>query len=92
MMHPSFPRYMEDLIRRKKEWAVAFRSGLVTHGNHTNNYAESTMCILKDVVLNRYAWMPTKHVLRLTRRYMRLYFMDYQHLCLGLRQSLSMYQ
>ena len=49
-----YHRYMNDLISRKKEWSIAFRSGIVMCGNNTNKYAESTMYILKDMVLNKY--------------------------------------
>ncbi|XP_043240097.1 uncharacterized protein LOC122390827 [Amphibalanus amphitrite] len=49
----SFTRYMEELVERRAEWALAFRSGEVLRGHHTNNFAEATMCVIKDIVLNR---------------------------------------
>ncbi|XP_043192573.1 PKS-NRPS hybrid synthetase cheA-like isoform X2 [Amphibalanus amphitrite] len=51
--HEGFARYMEGLIERRAEWAIAYRQGSALRGNHTNNYAEATMCIIKDIVMNR---------------------------------------
>ena len=50
-------RYLDDLVARREEWAIAFRSGVLLRGHHTNNFAESTMGIIKDVVLDRYYFM-----------------------------------
>ncbi|XP_064107998.1 uncharacterized protein LOC135216553 [Macrobrachium nipponense] len=34
-------------------WSIAFRAGTLLRGHHTNNFCESTMCIIKDIVLSR---------------------------------------
>ncbi|KAF0295676.1 hypothetical protein FJT64_006855 [Amphibalanus amphitrite] len=52
-MFDALKRYMEGLIERRAEWAIAYRQGSALRGNHTNNYAEATMCIIKDIVMNR---------------------------------------
>ncbi|XP_064109014.1 uncharacterized protein LOC135217211 [Macrobrachium nipponense] len=33
--------------------SIAFRAGTLLRGHHTNNFCESTMCIIKDIVLSR---------------------------------------
>ena len=45
--------YLDTLIERREEWAVTFRAGAMLRGHNTNNYCEATMCIIKEVVLNR---------------------------------------
>ena len=51
--HAFLSSYLEGLVERRTEWAIAFRQGAALRGNHTNNYAEATMNIIKDIVLNR---------------------------------------
>ncbi|KAF0292147.1 hypothetical protein FJT64_001023 [Amphibalanus amphitrite] len=46
-------RYMMDLFERRAEWAIACRQASALRGNLTNNYAEATMCIIKDIVMKR---------------------------------------
>ncbi|KAH9375174.1 hypothetical protein HPB48_017263 [Haemaphysalis longicornis] len=36
-----------------KEWVPMYRPGLTTSGHNTNNYSESSMRILKDIVFCR---------------------------------------
>ena len=38
---------------RRKEWAVCFRDQAALRGTNTNNYAESGIRILKDLVFRR---------------------------------------
>lgn len=40
-------------MREREEWALTYRSDLTTRGQHTNNYSEASMCILKDRVFER---------------------------------------
>jgi hypothetical protein len=53
--HPGYLKHVEDLWRRKEDWALFFRleGHLLLRGNQTNNYVESSMRILKDNVLER---------------------------------------
>ena len=44
---------MQSLYERRREWALCERTGLPIRGNHTNNYCESAMRVLKDHVLQR---------------------------------------
>ena len=53
LIHAFLYRYVEDFMKRRAEWSLAFRSGEVLRGHHTNNFAEATMCVIKDIVLNR---------------------------------------
>ncbi|KAG0724859.1 hypothetical protein GWK47_004911 [Chionoecetes opilio] len=48
---PDFTRYLASLVQRKEEWAIAYRAG--QRGHHTNNFCEATMCVIKDIVLNK---------------------------------------
>ena len=36
-----------------KEWVLLFRSEFMTRGHNTNNFAEATIRILKDIILER---------------------------------------
>ncbi|XP_064115248.1 uncharacterized protein LOC135221388 isoform X1 [Macrobrachium nipponense] len=45
--------YLANLMERKQDWSLLFRAGNIMRGHHTNNYAESNMCLIKDVILNR---------------------------------------
>lgn len=51
--YPKFVKRFEAFFNRKEEWVLFFRQKLLTRGNNTNNYAEVTIRILKDVVLRR---------------------------------------
>lgn len=48
--------HLSSLVQRKEEWAIAFRAGAMLRGHHTNSFCETTICIIKDVVLNRYGF------------------------------------
>lgn len=51
--YPHFVERFRKFYERKSEWVLLFRQHLITRGNNTNNYAEASIRILKDVVLNR---------------------------------------
>ena len=44
---------MEKFLERGDEWLVLRRQEMLTRGNNTNNYSESTMRVLKDITLSR---------------------------------------
>ncbi|KAK3931457.1 PKS-NRPS hybrid synthetase [Frankliniella fusca] len=46
-------KHIDDLFDRREEWALCYRSDLLTRGNNTNNYAESSILQLKDSILDR---------------------------------------
>ncbi|KAK3865657.1 hypothetical protein Pcinc_028751 [Petrolisthes cinctipes] len=45
--------YFTKLIEKKKEWSIYYPAGRLLRGHHTNNFAESALSIMKDIVLNR---------------------------------------
>lgn len=49
----KFLQHLAEIFKRKEEWAICFQSELPTRGNHTNNYVESAMRILKEKVIYR---------------------------------------
>lgn len=51
--HPKFVQRLLKFYERKNEWVLLYRQGLVTRQNNTNNYAEATIRVLKDIVLCR---------------------------------------
>jgi len=51
--YPSFIKHMENLWKKRKLWAHCFRKTLLIRGNHTNNYAEAGIKILKDIIFGR---------------------------------------
>ena len=51
--YPSFIQHMENLWEKRELWAHCFRKTLLIRGNHTNNYAEAGIKILKDLIFGR---------------------------------------
>ena len=51
--HPKFVARFLSFYNRKEEWILLYREKFITRGNNTNNYAEVTIRILKDIVLRR---------------------------------------
>lgn len=51
--YPEFVNRFEKFYQRKHEWILYFRKDLLTRQNNTNNMAEITIRILKDIVLCR---------------------------------------
>ncbi|XP_059474653.1 uncharacterized protein LOC132196189 [Neocloeon triangulifer] len=49
----KFVARFEKYLKRKNEWAIYKRSDLLLRNNHTNNYAESSIKIVKEAVLDR---------------------------------------
>ena len=51
--YPNFMAHMEGYWKLRNDWAICFRNGETMRGINTNNYAESGIRILKDIVFNR---------------------------------------
>ena len=51
--YPQFLSHVESLWPRRKEWAHCYRKRLLLRGNHTNNYSEACMKILKELIFSR---------------------------------------
>ena len=51
--YPNFMSHVAGYWKRKNDWAICFRSGATMRGINTNNYAESGIRILKDIVFRR---------------------------------------
>ncbi|KAH7961193.1 hypothetical protein HPB52_005390 [Rhipicephalus sanguineus] len=54
MPRKEYGQRVQPFLERKEEWVHLFRSQLTTRGHNTNNYAEASIRILKDVVLHRW--------------------------------------
>ena len=53
IIYKQFAKYVDVFWARKAEWSIAYRAGSVMRGNHTNNYSETGIRILKDIVFQR---------------------------------------
>ncbi|EEC09299.1 hypothetical protein IscW_ISCW019942, partial [Ixodes scapularis] len=53
MPHRGYVARVEAFLERKTESVLLFRLAITTRGHNTNNFAEATIRILKDVVLCR---------------------------------------
>lgn len=53
MSHKQYVQRVATFLERKAEWVLVFRSNLLTRGHNTNNFAEASIRVLKDVVLHR---------------------------------------
>lgn len=52
LLYGNFVQYIRNMWERKTEWILCFRTQLVTRGNDTNNFAEDSIRIFKDIVFN----------------------------------------
>lgn len=51
--YPEFVKRFINFYKRKHEWVLFYRKELLTRQNNTNNFAEISIRILKDIVLCR---------------------------------------
>ena len=51
--HPNFIQHVKSLWDKRHAWAHCYRTILPIRGNHTNNYAEAGIKILKELVFSR---------------------------------------
>lgn len=51
--YPHFLQLLSALWEKRQSWAHCFRTDLPLRGNHTNNYAEAGMKILKELIFSR---------------------------------------
>ena len=51
--YENFKKHLESYWEHRDEWAICFRDQTLLRGNNTNNYAESGIRILKDIVFKR---------------------------------------
>ncbi|XP_042857647.1 uncharacterized protein LOC122243953 isoform X2 [Penaeus japonicus] len=51
--YDQYSSYLAKLVERKEEWCIAYGKGKFLVDQHTNNIAESTMCIIRDIINNR---------------------------------------
>jgi len=50
---PPFVKRFDNLYSRKTQWVLLFRLNYITRVNNTNNYAEASIRVLKEIVLSR---------------------------------------
>ena len=51
--YPHFLKNISAQWEKRTFWAHSYRRSIITRGNHTNNYAEAGIRILKDLVFAR---------------------------------------
>ena len=52
-IYPNLCQRLEQFWERRSEWALSYRVDKMMRGNHTNNYAEAGMRIIKEIVFGR---------------------------------------
>lgn len=52
--HKGYVARVVAFLERKTEWVLLYRSTILTRGHNTNNFAEASIRVLKDVVLCRH--------------------------------------
>lgn len=52
-LRPITKKGFKILLEIKEEWGLCFRQNLITRGHNTNNYSETSIRIIKDIVLQR---------------------------------------
>ncbi|XP_060845569.1 uncharacterized protein LOC132925167 [Rhopalosiphum padi] len=50
---PKFVKRFEFFYKRRTQWVQLYRLNILTGGNNTNNYAEASIRVLKEIVLCR---------------------------------------
>ena len=50
--YPQFCKYVQSHWAKRHQWALCFRVSLPIRGNHTNNYSEAGMKILKELIFS----------------------------------------
>ena len=53
VLYPKFLQHVKNYWSRWQKWCICFRDHLMVRGNHTNNYAEAGIKILKELVFAR---------------------------------------
>ncbi|KAH8034017.1 hypothetical protein HPB51_018528 [Rhipicephalus microplus] len=53
LQHDAFVSRVLTFLRRQEEWVQLYRLDVLTRGHNTNNFAEATRRVLKDIILNR---------------------------------------
>ncbi|KAL3199854.1 hypothetical protein MRX96_043740 [Rhipicephalus microplus] len=53
LQHDAFVSRVLTFLRRQEEWVQLYPLDVLTRGHNTNNFAEATIRVLKDVILNR---------------------------------------
>ena len=53
LKYPHFLQHIQSLFPRCQEWALCYLTKLPVRGNHTNNYAEASIGILKELIFSR---------------------------------------
>ncbi|KAL3187606.1 hypothetical protein MRX96_025096 [Rhipicephalus microplus] len=53
LQHDAFVSRVLTFLRRQEEWVQLYRLDVLTRGHNTNNFAEATIRVLKDIILNR---------------------------------------
>ena len=48
--YPNLRHRLEQIWECRSEWALSYRVDKIMRGNHTNNYAEAGMRIIKEIV------------------------------------------
>lgn len=51
--YPRVKTRLETFWERRSEWALSYRLGKTFRHNHTNNYAESGIRVLKEIIFGR---------------------------------------
>ena len=51
--YPHFLQHLQSVWEKRRTWAHCYRSTLPVRGNHTNNYAEAGIRILKELIFSR---------------------------------------
>ncbi len=85
--YPKLKQHLDRLWNRRREWALCFRRNLMTRGNYTNNYAESLMRVIKDIVFKRKKALTELELFRLFTREFELYFKRRLLTVCGLRRD-----
>ena len=51
--YPNFIKHLKEIWEKRFSWAHCYRQSLLIRGNHTNNYAEAGIKIIKEMVFCR---------------------------------------
>ncbi|XP_062503901.1 uncharacterized protein LOC134180732 [Corticium candelabrum] len=72
--YPKFYSHMQSLWARRREWAHCYCRTILIGGNHTNNYAEAGMRILKELIFSRVKAYNLVQIFYFTTKIMERYY------------------
>ncbi|KAH7990028.1 hypothetical protein HPB51_026494 [Rhipicephalus microplus] len=92
LQHEAFLSRVLKFLRRQEEWVQLYRLDVLTRSHNSNNFAEATIRMLKDIILNRVeafnAVALVHSVARVWEKYFESRILRHAYSCVAVHQLL----